>query len=175
MRSRTHGSLTMAEEAASFGSAFSYAAEKLAIGRLNGKQREAVRGFLDEKDVFVCLPTGFGKSVCFQSLPFIFDYIKSQPGEVIDKYIALVIEPTAAIMRDHVSKLLAMGISAAFINHEQDDPTVKQAVVQGKVKFVYISPESLSLPRYRDMLHSDVYQQYLAVFAIDEAHCMLTW
>ena len=130
-----------------------------------------------KKNVFVSLPTGFGKSICFQILPFVLDYMNSpSPAEeVVDKYIALIVEPTAAIMRDQVSRLLSVGISAAFINHEQDDPNVKHAVVQGKYKFVYISPESLSLPRFREMLYSDQYQEKLAVFAVDEAHCILSW
>ena len=157
--------------------AISYGTKRLSIEQLNGKQREAVVSFVEGKDVFVSLPTGFGKSICFQILPFVLDYMSSpSPGEeVVDKYIALIVEPTAAIMRDQVSRLLSVGISAAFINHEQNDANIKQAVVQGKYKFVYISPESLSLPRFREMLYSDRYQEKLAVFAVDEAHCILSW
>ena len=71
--------------------------------------------------------------------------------------------------------LEAKSISSAYINHEQEDWSAKQAVVDGKMKFVYISPESLSNPKYRDMLYSDAYHQKLAVFAVDEMHCILTW
>lgn len=78
-------------------------------------------------------------------------------------------------MHHQVSKLEARNISAAFINHEQDDGHVKQAVIEGKKTFVYISSESLSILKYRDMLYSDAYQQRLAVFAIDEVHCVFTW
>ena len=78
-------------------------------------------------------------------------------------------------MRHQVSMLEAKSISSAYINHEQEDWSAKQAVVDGKMKFVYISPESLSIPKYRDMLDSDAYQQRLAVFAVDEMHCILTW
>ena len=157
--------------------AISYGAKRLSIKQLNGKQREAVMSFVEGKDVFVSLPTGFGKSICFQILPFVLDYMNSPSPveEVVDKYITLIVEPTAAIMRDQVSRLLSVGISAAFINHELDDANVKHAVVQGKYKFVYISPESLSLPRFREMLYSDQYQEKLAVFAVDEAHCILSW
>lgn len=100
--------------------------------------------------------------------------MNSPPAEEVVKYIGLIVEPTAAIMRDQVSRLLSVGMSAAFINHEQDDANVKHAV-QGKYKFVYISPESLSLPRFREMLYSDQYREKLAVFAVDEAHCILSW
>ena len=54
-----------------------YTAEWIGLPSLNKKQKQAVRAFLDGKDVFVSLPTGFGKSVCFQSIPFMFDYLKS--------------------------------------------------------------------------------------------------
>ena len=147
--------------------ALSYAAQRLRLPSLNEKQKEAVRAFLSGKDVFVSLPTGFGKSVCFQSIPFVMDYLGSQSAsDVEDKYIiVLVIEPTAAIMRHQVAMLEAKNISSAFINHEQEDWSVKQAVVDGKTKFVYISPESLSIPKYRDMLYSNAYQQRLAFSA----------
>ncbi len=75
-------------------------------------------------------------------------------------------------MRDQVSKLSVLQVSASSINHEQTDGGVKKAVVQGKVKFIYISPESLAMPKYADMLP---YQKNLAVYVVDEVHCMLTW
>ena len=99
------------------------------------------------------------------------DYLDSNSTDesVVDRHLAIVVEPTAAIMRAHVAKLSSRGISAAFINHEQHDYGVKKSVMEGKVKFVYISPEALS------MLLTDQYQRNLAVFAIDEVHCILTW
>lgn len=104
------------------------------------------------------------------------DYLgSSELNEVEDKHIALVVEPTAAIMHHQVSMLEAKSISSAFLNHKQEDWSAKQAVVDGKTKFVYICPESWSIPKYRDMLYSDAYQQRLAVFAVDEVHCILTW
>ena len=151
--------------------ALAYAAEKLRLDRLNEKQAEAIAAFIDGKDVFVNLPTGYGKSAVFQSVPFVLDYI----GGGTDKSTALIVEPTAAVMRDQVLALKAKGISAEFINHEQTDHEAKQAVVKGKVKLVYISPESLSLPKYREMLCTESYQKNLTIFAVDEAHCILTW
>ena len=157
--------------------ALSYAASKIGVPSLNDHQKKAVKAIVNKCDVFVCLPTGFGKSLCFQSVPFVMDYLDSNSSveSVVDRHLAIVVEPTAAIMREQVSKLSCRGISSAFINHEQNDSGVKRMVVEGKVKFVYISPESLSMPKYRDMLLNDRYQQNLAVFAIDEVHCMLTW
>jgi len=83
-----------------------YAAEKLCLDRLNEKQAEAIAAFIDGKDVFVNLPTGHGKSAVFWSVPFVLDYI----GGGTDKSIALIVEPTAAVMRDQVLALKAKGI-----------------------------------------------------------------
>ena len=154
-----------------------YAASKIGVPSLNNEQKKAVAAIVKRHNVFVCLPTGFGKSLCFQSVPFVMDYLDSNSTDecVVDRHLAIVVEPTAAIMRAHVAKLSSRGISAAFINHEQHDYGVKKSVMEGKVKFVYISPEALSMPKYRDMLLTDQYQKNLAVFAIDEVHCILTW
>ncbi len=157
--------------------ALSYAASKLGVSALNEQQKKAVKAIVNGSDVFVCLPTGFGKSLCFQSVPFVKDYLLSDSSTetVADSHLAIVVEPTAAIMREQVAKLSAKGICAAFINHEQSDVGVKRSVVEGKMKFVYISPKSLAMPKYRDILLTARYQKNLSVFAIDEVHCMLTW
>ena len=122
--------------------------------------------------MFVSLPTGFEMSFCFQSVPLMLDYLgSSESNEVEDKHIALVVEPTAA-MCHQVSMLEAKSISSAFINQEQEDWSAKQAIVDGKTKSIHISPESLSIQNYRDMLYSDAYQQRLDVFAVDKCECV---
>ena len=64
--------------------AMAYAAEWIGLLSLNEKQKQAVRAFLHAKYVFVSLPTGFGKSVCFQSIPFVFDYLKSSQSSYME-------------------------------------------------------------------------------------------
>ena len=171
---------TMQHPGIQFDEAMSYAAEKLGIESLNKHQRLAVRTIVDQ-DVFVCLPTGYGKSICFQSVTFIFDYLDREvdadtamPG-ITDRHIAVIVEPTAVLMRDHVESLISKGVSAAFINNEQDGPNVKKRVQNGEYKFVYISPESLDLPQYQEMLLSEPYNKNLCIFCVDEAHCVLAW
>ena len=102
---------------------------RLRLKRLNEKRAEAATAFIGGKDVFVSLPTGYGKSLFFQSVPFVLDYIDGGT----DKCSAIIVEPTAAVMRDQVLALKSKGISAEFINHEQTDNAAKQAVVQGKL------------------------------------------
>ena len=77
--------------------AMTYTAERIGLPSLNEKQKQAVCAFFDGKDVFFSLPTGFGKLVSFQSIPFVFDYLKiSQSSYVEDGHITLVVEATAA-------------------------------------------------------------------------------
>ena len=85
--------------------ALAYAGQKLHVERLNEKQVEAVTAFIRGKDVFVSLPMGYGKSVCFQSVPFVLDYIRGWT----DKCTAIIIEPTAAVMQDQVFALKKQG------------------------------------------------------------------
>ena len=73
--------------------AMAYAAERIGLPSLNEKQKQAVRACLDGKDVCVSLPTGFGKSICFQTMLFVFDYlISSQSSHMEDRHIALVVQ-----------------------------------------------------------------------------------
>jgi len=157
-------------------SACSFAARCLRIPCLNEHQKGAVKAFLSGSDVFVCLPTGFGKSICFQSVPFAWDYLHCPTLADEARSMLLVVEPTIPIMVDQCRSLTEKGISAAYINHEQEDERVKSDVVAGKYKFIYISPESLlGVPRFRDMLLTLPYQERLIGIVIDEAHCVSQW
>ena len=152
--------------------ALKHTAAILGVKDIQDKQREVVSQLMDGHDVFVSLPTGFGKSFCFQCLPLMNDYLfgchKSS--------IIVVVEPTAAVMRDHVEALLVKGLKAAFINHEQRDPSIRQGVIEGKYQYVYISPESLmENHRYRNMLLSSIYKTCLVALAVDEAHTVTSW
>ena len=76
-------------------------------------------------------------------------------------------------MVDQCVSLAEKGISAAYINHEQQNQEVKEDVVAGKYRFVYISPESiLGVPRFRDMLLTHPYQERLVGIVVYEAHCV---
>ncbi len=124
-------------------------------------QADIIRRILQKEDSLVLMPTGGGKSICFQ-LPAIY-----LPGT------ALVVSPLIALMKDQVEGLLANGIPAAALNSmmpEEEQQQVKQLCVQGKIKLLYISPERIKveadwfLPRLE-----------LSLIAIDEAHCVSHW
>lgn len=111
-----------------------------------------------------------------QSVPFAWDFLHRHTLGEDAQSILLVAEPTIPIMVDQCTNLVEKGISAAYINHEQKDDKVKEHVVAGKYRFVYISPESLlGVPRFRDVLLTLPYREHLVEIVVDEAHCVSQW
>ncbi|SFI25479.1 DNA helicase RecQ [Halpernia frigidisoli] len=130
--------------------------------RLN--QANAVENVIAKKDTFVLMPTGGGKSLCYQV-----------PALVLEG-TAIVISPLIALMKDQVDALRVNGISAAFLNssmnpNEQNE-TFRQ-LKEGKLKLLYIAPEKLSADNghFLDLL-KDI---NISLFAVDEAHCVSHW
>lgn len=125
------------------------------------QQAEIIQHILQKKDALVLMPTGGGKSICYQ-LPAIY-----LPG------ITLVVSPLIALMKDQVEGLIANGIPAASLNSmmsESEQQQVKQLCIQGKIKLLYISPE-------RVKVEADWFlpQLEVSLIAIDEAHCVSHW
>ena len=124
-------------------------------------QAEIIQHILQKKDALVLLPTGGGKSICYQ-LPAIY-----LPG------ITLVISPLIALMKDQVEGLIANGIPAASLNSMMSDSEqqqVKQLCIQGKIKLLYISPERVKAEADWFLPRLDI-----SLIAIDEAHCVSHW
>ena len=86
-----------------------HAVQKLGYDRPTPEQAAAVREFLLGKDVFVSLPTGGGKSLCYASLPLAFDYLLHAAGEVHQPTIAVVVSPLTSLMKDQVSNFTKKG------------------------------------------------------------------
>ena len=105
--------------------------QKFGITELNPLQKEAIASFVIKKgDVFVNLPTGFGKSLIYQALPLIFDVLLEAPGHII-----AVISPLVNLMKDQVEKLTSLGIPAATLS-EIDEEKAK-GVEKGVFSIVY--------------------------------------
>lgn len=125
-------------------------------------QEKIIQTVLQKKDALVIMPTGGGKSLCFQ-LPAL-----SLPG------LTLVISPLISLMKDQVDALSSNGIRAAFWNSslsEQEQGAVQGAAKAGELKLLYIAPERLALPRFREFLQSLT----VSLIAVDEAHCISEW
>ncbi len=124
------------------------------------EQQTIIENILAKKDTLVIMPTGGGKSICYQ-LPALFF-----------TGITLVISPLIALMKDQVDSLKANGIPAMFYNSSQsseDQEKVFNAVADKTIKLLYVAPESLSL------LQNILNQSYISCIAIDEAHCISAW
>ena len=144
--------------------------EKFGIRALNDYQREAITPFVNKKtDLFINLPTGYGKSLVYQALPLVFDTVHGTVGHIV-----VVVSPLVSLMEDQVDKLRKLGISAVFLSDIKDEE-IKE-VDEGCFSLVYGSPEAwLKNERWRKMLSSDVYSAKLCVIAIDEARVIKQW
>ncbi len=125
-------------------------------------QREIVQAVLDHKDVIALLPTGGGKSVCFQV-----------PGLIMGG-ITLVVSPLIALMQDQVDQLRKKGVAALAVHsgmrHNEIDIALDNAVY-GKYKFLYVSPERLQTEIFRERFA----RMNVSFLAVDEAHCISQW
>ncbi|MGL4767605.1 MAG: DNA helicase RecQ [Formosimonas sp.] len=127
-----------------------------------GAQGEIVSHIINGGDALVLMPTGAGKSLCYQV-----------PALVRDG-VGVVVSPLIALMQDQVDTLLELGVRAAFLNSTQSSDEayqVEQAVRRGEVDLLYVAPERLLLPRCLALLQASK----IALFAIDEAHCVSQW
>ncbi len=125
-------------------------------------QEEVITNVLSGKDSFVLMPTGGGKSLCYQLPALKF------PG------LTIVISPLIALMKDQVDALNANGIKAEFINSSllpAKIEEIKNRVINKDVKILYLAPERFALPNFQDFLLS----LDISLIAVDEAHCISEW
>ena len=125
-------------------------------------QREVIDTILAGRDAMVVMPTGSGKSLCYQL-----------PAMMLDG-ATLVVSPLIALMKDQVDALQARGLPATFINSaipESEQRTRIESLRRGEFKLVYVAPERFRSPRFNAALRS----VNISLFAVDEAHCVSTW
>ena len=125
-------------------------------------QEEIIERVLSKKDCVVLMPTGGGKSLCFQ-LP-----------AIMSEGVALAISPLISLMKDQVDSLRANGIAADFINSTvlpTEIDRIMQDAKNGKLKVLYIAPERLPVPGFEEFLRT----LHISLIAIDEAHCISEW
>ena len=148
------------------------ATKELGYQELRPMQELAVKHFLRGRDVFVALPTGSGKSLCYCLLPKAFDFLRRASESA--KSIVVIVSPLIALMQDQVRAMEERNVAAVYAGAVDDDS--ERDICEGKYQLVFLSPESLLTDsRWRDMLQSAVYHERLAGLVIDEAHCVKKW
>lgn len=127
-----------------------------------GGQKQAVEALLAGKDLLCVMPTGAGKSLCYQI-----------PALMLEG-ITLVVSPLISLMKDQVSALVSAGIPAAFLNSSLSFAQYQKALANlrvGKYKIIYVAPERLMLPEFLSLC----VQLRISLVAVDEAHCISQW
>lgn len=136
--------------------------EIFGYGQFRGSQEAIIQNIMDGKNTFVIMPTGAGKSLCYQ-LP-----------AVMKEGTAIVISPLIALMKNQVDQLTAIGVNAQFLNSslsKAEINRVKKQTLDGEVKLLYVAPESLTKEENVAFLQ----KANISFVAIDEAHCISEW
>jgi len=135
-----------------------------------GPQAAIVTHVSEGGDALVLMPTGGGKSLCYQ-IPAI---VRQREG----RGVSIVVSPLIALMHDQVGALLEAGVDAAFLNSSlssDEAQDVERRLRQGNLTLLYVAPERLNTPRFLAQLDALHERGRLALFAIDEAHCVSQW
>lgn len=136
--------------------------EVFGYGQFRGTQEAIIQNVIEGHNTFVIMPTGAGKSLCYQLPALVL------PGT------AIVISPLIALMKNQVDQLNAFGVNAQFLNStltKAEMNRVKKDVISGEVKLLYVAPESLTKDETIDFLQKAT----ISFVAIDEAHCISEW
>lgn len=136
--------------------------EVFGYNQFRGEQEAIIKHILEGKNTFVIMPTGAGKSLCYQ-LP-----------ALVRSGTAIVISPLIALMKNQVDQLTAVGVNAQFLNStlsKGEMTKVKKEVLSGEVKLLYVAPESLTKEENVAFLQ----KANISLVAIDEAHCISEW
>ena len=130
--------------------------------RFRGHQQAIVEQLVSGQDALVLMPTGGGKSLCYQ-IP-----------SLLREGVGIVVSPLIALMQDQVEALRQLGVRAAYLNSTLDAASaadVERALLKGELDLLYVAPERLLTPRFLSLLD----RSRIALFAIDEAHCVSAW
>ena len=144
--------------------------EVFGYASFRGQQQDIIEHVTGGGDALVLMPTGGGKSLCYQ-IPAI---ARQRAG----RGVTLVISPLIALMQDQVDALHEAGVAASFLNSTQDwreTQAVERQLLAGHITLLYAAPERVTTPRFLELLDALHARGQLGLFAIDEAHCVSQW
>ncbi len=139
-------------------------------GAFRGAQADIVQHVIAGGDALVLMPTGGGKSLCYQ--------IPALARQAAGQGTAIVVSPLIALMHDQVGALHEAGVQAAFLNSTlsgEEANAVERRLLRGELTLLYAAPERVATPRFLALLDTLNEQRKLSLFAIDEAHCVSQW
>ena len=165
-------------------SALDFAAAELKFSAFKDVQKQGITSAINGRDVFVCVPTGSGKSAIYEALTSCARNLFVQMGGChlrtdIHPFV-LVVSPLASLMQDQVAKLnIGRTLPRAVYLCKEAGHTpesVRTSVLAGDCTHIFTSPEAiLSVRKWRDILFSDWLSTSLLAIAVDEAHCIIKW
>ena len=144
--------------------------EVFGYSQFRGPQQAIIEHVSAGGDALVLMPTGGGKSLCYQ-LPAISSHRAGRGA-------AVVISPLIALMHDQVGALHEAGVDAEFLNSTQtgdEAHAIEQRLLRGEIALLYAAPERITTPRFLALLDSLHERGLLSLFAIDEVHCVSQW
>ena len=161
-----------------FDSALSYALQRLGTPLLKPKPEQvaSIKCVYERRDVFVWLPTGFGKSLCYEALPFVMDFkygrVDSTPCSVV-----IVVSPLVALMVDQVRSLRRKSVKAAIITSGEgvDKELLANEEDLKTCSLLYCAPEAIVKQKWREVIEKPVISGRIVAVVVDEAHCVSQW
>lgn len=143
---------------------------------LKEEQLSSIKAAYDGRDVFVCLPTGYGKSLCYQTLPFVMDH-KHRHEASQGSSAAIIVSPLVALMEDQVSGLRRRGVKACIISSSA--AVAKEMIATDKTlatdSLFFCAPEALVTTKWRDAFERPEFAGRIVAIVVDEAHCVSKW
>ena len=143
---------------------------------LKPEQRMAIQAVYAGSDVFVWLPTGFGKSLCFQTLPFLMDHKLGLVGTQKSSAV-LVVSPLVALMVDQVRSVRSCGVKSSITTSEagiaREFRSTEASFTSDSL--LYCAPEALMQSKWRDVLRKHAVSSRIVAVVVDEAHCVSKW
>jgi len=160
-----------------FERSITYALQRLGCEAMTLKpqQRASVKYVYEGKDVFLWLPTGFGKSLCYEVLPFVFDVKLGRVDSV--NSVVIVVSPLVSLMVDQARSLRARGVQAAIMSSTSgvDKDLIAKEEDLGNSSVLFCAPESIVCSRWREALEKPELSTRVVAVCIDEAHCVSKW
>ena len=139
---------------------------------LKSEQRSCVESLYEGKDVFLWLPTGFGKSLCYEVLPFVLgDKLERNDGLVV------VISPLLSLMMDQVRSLRRRSVRSAIMSSERKVDKEYLATKEDlqKSNLLFCAPEAVDYGKWRDIIAEPSVSSRVVAIVVDEAHCLSKW